>query len=76
MLDHNSLAYDEKFSLLEKKLKNKNCTPPILPINFATLSTDTYLFTVDPIEIAKQMTLYEYQIYHAIQPKELLGNIY
>jgi son of sevenless-like protein len=60
----------KSFLLNKQKIGVLNAPPPVLPSS----DPDTWkLLDLDPLEIARQLTLTDYEYYYKIQPKECLN---
>lgn len=68
-----SMPGTSSYYLLEKKLSSKSKSPANLPGNFDQIPEEEYLRQIDQLEIAKQLTVTEYTLYHSVQPKECLS---
>jgi len=57
---------------LSREVNGLVSPPPILPITFSGPDGSLGLLDIDPLELARQLTLIEYELYDQIQPKECL----
>jgi hypothetical protein len=69
----------QKMDGIQREMKiqfNKPPPPPILPVGFNSGpggASAVRWMDVDPVELARQLTLIEYSLYRAIKPQECLG---